>query len=113
MKTNEIREVIKERERISVETQDNWGDGIEQCWNKLITIISENINDSIEFILNECAEEEFSWLSEVIDDVIEVTKNKDLLEAYKSLVKKYPEECKKYNILGVIQYAESWLEDDE
>lgn len=38
-----IAEVIKERIRICEETQDNWGDGIEQCWKNYVEIITSGL----------------------------------------------------------------------
>ena len=34
-------------------------------------ILSEDIPSTIEFLKTECAADEFSWISEVIDDVVD------------------------------------------
>ena len=60
-----LTEVLKERIRISEETQDNWDYGIEQCQKKEIELLSKDINDTIEYFENNCTATEFSWLSEV------------------------------------------------
>jgi len=111
MDINSFRKVIKQRE----ETDDEWDYGIEQCWKKEIEILSEDIPSTIEFLINECTAEEYSWISEVIDDIVDETLSKELVDAYKSLTTKYPEECEKYNIEGVIEICENilkWEEDD-
>lgn len=113
MNISRFKEIIKEREKISKETQDNWDYGIEKCWTELIKLVSDNVDESINFILNDCTKEEFSWLSEVIEDIIENTKSKNLLEAYKSVANKYADESKKYHVFEKIQDAESLLEEDK
>ena len=68
-----LAEVLKERIRISVETQDNWDYGIERCWKEEIELLSHNINDTIAFFGNDCTAKEFSWLSEVFEQVAKKT----------------------------------------
>jgi len=106
MDINKFREVINERIRISIETQDEWDFGIENCWKKEIEILSEDVSGTIFFLENECSPDEYSWISEVLEEVVECTHSKEILDCYKSLMNKFPEECKKYNIDGVIKNAE-------
>jgi len=106
MNVEKFREIIKERIRISIETQDEWDYGIEQCWEQEIETLSDDIPGTIEFLKNECAADEYSWISEILEELAERTQSKELVECYKSLTKKFPEECKKYYIEGVIENAE-------
>lgn len=105
MRIDEFRNTIQEREQC----HDEWTYGIEQCWKKEIEILSEDIPSTIEFLNTECTAEEYSWISEVIDDVVEKVPNKELVNCYKNLMSKFPEECKKYNIAGVIEICEGML----
>lgn len=107
MKIEELRKIIKKRE----ECHSEWTYGIEKCWNEEIEILLEDVDSTIEFLLNECTAEEFSWISEIIDDLAEKSQSRKLIDAYKSLIKKYPEECEKYNILGSLEFAEAALEE--
>ena len=50
MNISRFKEIIKEREKISKETQDNWDYGIEKCWTELIQLVSDNVDESINFI---------------------------------------------------------------
>lgn len=109
MNIEKFREIIKERIRISIECNDEWDYGIEECWNQEIKILTEDIPSSILFLQNECSADEYSWISEVIEDIAEITQNRDFILSYKSLMAKYPEECSKYNIAGSIEYAEAAL----
>ncbi len=111
MDIDKFKEVIQERDKISIEIQDEWDCGIEQCWKKEIEILSENVESTIAFLKDNCTEVEYSWISEVIDDIAEKTQSKELVECYKSLKKKFPEEYKKYNIAGSIEFAEAALEE--
>lgn len=109
MNTEKFREVIQERNRIAVECNDEWSTGIEKCWMQEIEMLGEDVAATISFLLEECTAEEFSWISEIIDDLVEKTQSREIVQAYKSLMSKYPEECKKYNITGSIKLAENTL----
>lgn len=105
-----FKEIIKQRE----ETHSEWAYGIDQCWKKEIEILTEDIPSTIDYLKNECTADEYSWISEVIDDVIEQVPSKELLQCYKELMAKFPEECLKYNIVGSIECAENilkWVEE--
>lgn len=105
-----IKPIIDERIRLWDETQDSWNYGIEQCHQKLIALITEDIDKSIEFLDNDCTADQFSWLSEVFDEIAEITKSQAFIEALKRLAIKYPEETKEYNIESFIESAECIVE---
>ena len=81
---DKIAEVIKERIRICEETQDNWGDGIEQCWKNYVEIITADIEKGIAYFLHECTDEEFYWLAEAFEEISEKAQSKDLIDAWHS-----------------------------
>lgn len=108
MRKEEFRKVIQER----IECHDEWADGIEHCWKKEIEILSEDISSTIEFLQTDCTADEYSWISEIIDDLAAKTQSRELIACYKSLMAKFPEECKTYNIAGSIEYAEAELIGD-
>ena len=101
-----FREVIRERSEMS----DEWSFGVEQCWKKEIEILSQDILSTIEYLKKECTADEYTWISEIIDDLAESTQSKELIEVYKSLMIKYPDEYKKYSISSSIKFAESTLD---
>ena len=111
MNIEKFREVLKERIRISKETQDNWDYGIEQCWLKLVEILSEDIDGTIEYLRSDCTADEFIWISEIFEEIAEKTKSREFISTLYHLAEKYSEEIKKYNVLNVIQYAEGVLDD--
>lgn len=70
-----------------------------------VKLFADNIQDAISFLKNDCTEDEYSWISEIIDDIAEKSKSIELIEAYKNLAEKYPEETQRYNIKSFIDSA--------
>ena len=105
MVVEDIRNAIKKR----AETDDEWDFGVEKCWEEEIAILSENIDDTIFFFENECTADEFSWLSEIFEELIENQPDDRIIKILKKTAEKYPEECKKYNIMDFIDSAEARL----
>lgn len=112
MNVIKFREVISERERILRECCDEWTFGIEQCWKQEIEILSENVSNTVAFLQNECTADEYSWISEIIDELVEKTQSHEIIHVYKSLMIKFPEECEKYNISDCIKFAENTLKNE-
>lgn len=125
-----MSEIIKERIRICNELQDNWGDGIERCWKKALEILSVDIEKSKEYFMNECTDEEFYWLSEIFEEIIDKTQSIELLETFRErLAKVNPENyhqesfnaafMREYvnydeyvqDVNQEITYAENWLKE--
>lgn len=94
--------------RVSLDNNDDFG--IEECWKAEAEILSSDIPGAIEF-LNTCTEAEFSWMAEVFDDVISITKSRELYQAmwnrYESLENS---EYKEVNLVD-LQYAKDALPD--
>ena len=90
MITDEIRTSITKR----ATTDDEWDYGVKQCWEEEIEILSRNIDDTIAFLENDCTADEFSWLSEVFDDVAEKTQSRAFVDCLYKVAKKFPDECK-------------------
>ena len=108
MITEEIRAAIQKR----TVTDDEWAYGVDLCCKEEIEILSCNIDDTIAFLENDCTADEFSWLSEVFDDVAERTQSRAFVDCLYRVAKKYPEECKKYYIDRVLRYAEGALNEE-
>lgn len=101
--------IIEERKLIN----DEWDYGVDQCNKKLIVLLTEDINKTIQFLDNDCTAEQFIWISEVFYEINEILRSKKFIEALKNLVVKYPDESKKYNILSFIESAECLLFDND
>lgn len=74
-----------------------------------MSIISENFDGIIDFIENECTTDEFSWLSEIYNEIIDIFPSKKIVEALRKTADKYPEEVEKYNLVYCIDEAEEHL----
>lgn len=107
-----IAEAIKERIRICEETQDNWGDGIEQCWKIYIEIVTSDIEKAIAYFLRECTDEEFYWLSEAFEEISEKAQSKDLITAWHSrLAKVTPENYDQQGFKS--EHMRKWVDYNE
>lgn len=109
MDVQKFREVIRRRN----ETHDEYDYGVEMCTKEEIQILSEDIPSTIEYLKNECTADEFVWISEIIDDLAEKTRSRELIECYKNLMNKYLEETKEYYIDFCVECAEDFLEDTD
>ncbi len=102
MIADELRAVLKRRSSISNE----WYDGIKQCCEKEVEILTRKLDDTIGFLDNECTASEFIWISEVFDELVAETQSRDLIACFYRVAAKYPEESDKYYIVRHIQLAE-------
>ena len=81
-----------------------------KCWRDEVAVLTEDVNGTIDYLKNECTEDEYSWISEIIEDLIAITKSRELLESYKGLMQKYPEASREYNIASFVESAEAILQ---
>ena len=109
MDVQRFKEVIKKRN----ETHDEYDYGVEMCDKEEVQILAEDIPSTIEYLQNQCTADEFVWISEIIDDLAEKTRSRELVECYKNLMNKYPEETKEYHIGFCVECAEDFLEDTD
>ena len=105
MDVKKLRSIIKEREN----TNDEYDYGIKQCHKRMLDIIIQDTEGTVNFLRNECTANEFSWLSEIFDEIAIATNSREIIDALYFLYKKYPEESKIYNILPFIESAETYL----
>ncbi len=105
MDIQKLKDVILEREN----TNDEYDYGIEQCHKKMLDIISQDPEGTIAYLRNECTASEFSWLSEIFDEIAETTNSREIIDAFYFLLEKYPEESETYNIRAFVESAEQCL----
>lgn len=102
MIVEEIRDAIQKRSS----TDDEWEYGVNQCWNEEIEVLSRNIDDTIAFLEMNCTANEFSWLSEVFEQVAKKTQSRAFVDCLHRVAKKYPDECERYHIDLAIECAD-------
>lgn len=95
-----MRKVVQERKEKDI--QDDYG--IQKCWNKMIEILSRNVQDTIEYLEN-CSEEDLFYISEIFEDVSERLKSKEYIICLRKLDKKFPQ----LNMSSDIDLAEKYL----
>ena len=106
MDIQRFKEVIQKR----INTVDEYYVGVEECWKEEIEILSEDVPSTVAYLKNECTEEEFAHISDIIDDLAVKTRSREIVEAYKNLGKKYPDMAKTFNFEFCASYAEEALE---
>ena len=89
-------------ERISNPNAENYPD---PWWDAEIRQFTENIQDSMEFIRSECSDEEFLWLSEVFDDIIEQTRSSVFFDCLRERAQQITNPEWKKEILEVLHAA--------
>lgn len=78
---------------------------------EMVKLFSENINDTIKFLKTECSAEQFVWLSEIFDEIVEATHSKEFIDTLYEVAKKYPKETEEYNIQYFIDTLKEFLEE--
>lgn len=73
----ELEKVIEKRR--SLEINDDFS--LLELWQDEIRIITENMEKSINYILEDCSDEYLYWMSEVFEEVVQITQNRDFIEA--------------------------------
>lgn len=81
----------------------------DQVIKDMINLMTNNIEDTINYLKTDCSAEEFSWLSEIFREIVEICPSREFIDELYNLAKKYPEETKKYNVMSFIKEAEQFL----
>ena len=97
----ELREVIKKRAGLSEEQEEE----IRECQAQEVSLLTQDTTRTIHFLLQECTQEEYSWIFEVFEEVAGRTSSKAFVECLPKLAKKYPQTTEEYGIDEVIEYA--------
>jgi len=105
---DEIKDVVSRRIKLHIE--DDFG--IQKCWDDEIEILSRDISETIAFIENECDDEIFYWISEVFDDVAEITQSKEFVTTIKNRAEKIIDDETRHSVETDIQYSEYKIDSD-
>ena len=80
--------------------------------NAEIELLAKNLQETIDFLDNDCTADQLSWMSEVFEEISAKLQSWDFIDALNRCADKYPEECKVYSIKECIEYAIGQLDDD-
>ncbi len=83
---DEITKVIECRKNLNI----NDSMGIQKCWDEIVDILSENEEDSIQYLDN-CEKDELYWISEVFEDISENLQSQLFIKCLRRLDEKFPE----------------------
>ncbi len=89
-----IRDVLSRR--MAIEPED--ASSAEECIQEEISILCEDIDQTIDYFEKRCSAEEFVWLSEVFEEVQSTLKSEKLRQCLLSTADRFPDETKEYNI---------------
>ena len=77
---------------------------------EMVSLMTADINSTIAFLKDDCSEEQFVWLSEIVDEITARTKSSEFIEELRKLCAKYPEAAEKYNIRYFVESAAEYLD---
>lgn len=89
---DKVRHIIAERD----DTDDEWNDRLEQCWEKLTNTLAEDIPGTIHFLLHDCTDNELTAISEVMEPLIAATQSAPLIKAYRTAIALHPQEADQF-----------------
>ncbi len=96
-----IREIIKRREA----TNDEWQAGVEKCWAELTEALTEDIEVTRKFLLEDCTADEASWVSEVYDDIVYKTQSQEYIDLLRKSIDRFPEEAERHHMAENLDIA--------
>ncbi len=79
-------------------------------WKKEVDAIVDDLETAIEFIMNECSDEELCWLAEVFDDVMDKTRSVTFLDCLQQRVQSVANPEWKQSILEDICTAAEYID---
>ena len=77
-----------------------------------IELFTRNLQETIQFLDNECTAEQLAWLSEVFDPISAKLQSWEFIDALKRAADRFPKACEEYSIRDFILSAEGQLDDD-
>lgn len=82
-------------------------------WDAEVKQFAANIQESIEFIQNECTDEEFYWMSEVFEDIADCTRSVEFVKCIQKRVQRVKNPEWKQSILGEIRWTLDYVDKVE
>lgn len=101
-----IKDIIDKRLALHI----NDGFALHECWETEAGILSEDVEATVDYILNDCDDDTLYWISEVFEEVIEKTKSQPLISALVQRCEKVSDAEKKKSIKAEIESAKETLQ---
>ena len=110
----EYAEIIKllaeEEKKCLPELPDYWETS--PAINAEIALFTRNLQETVQFLDNDCTADQLSWMSEVYEEISAKLQSWEFIDALNRAADRFPEECKKHCIRDFIQFAEGQLNDE-
>jgi len=110
----EYAEIIKllaeEEKKCLPELPDYWETS--PAINAEIALFARNLQETVQFLDNDCTAEQLVWISEVFEEISAKLQSWEFIDALKRAADRFPEECNKYRIRDFITFAEGQLSDE-
>ena len=105
MINDELQKLLQKRDQIHPEDYYH----IEKCCNEEIELLSKDITATIDFLDHECTGDQFVWISEIFDELVEKSQSRALIECFYRNAKRFPKETSEYYLMRAIKIAEEFL----
>ena len=111
---DEYAEIVKllaeEEKKCLPELPDYWETS--PAINAEIALFARNLQETVQFLDNDCTAEQLVWISEVFEEISARLQSWEFIDALKRAADRFPEECNKYRIRDFITFAEGQLSDE-
>lgn len=104
----EYRTLVEKRKKIEYIVE--WE--TEPTIQMMIRVLIRDIDETIKFLDTECTADEISWISEIFDELVEITQSRKLFNALQRTINKYPEEDKKHFLTRHLKMAEEFFDEN-
>lgn len=75
----------------------------------MVTLLSKNIDATIKFLDEQCNGEQLVWMSEIFDEIAEITKSKEFINALYRVADRFSDVSQQYNIKFFIDSASEYI----
>ena len=106
-KFERYRKLLKKRKSYDPSVDVDWD--TDPVIAEMVDIMADDVDDTVKF-LGGCTGDEFSWLSEIFDEIVARTQSQKLVDALYEAARRFPEECEADGIMSFIDEARDRLQ---
>ena len=106
-KFERYRKLLKKRKSYDPSIDVDWD--ADPVIAEMVDIMADDVDDTVEFLAS-CTGDEFSWLSEIFDEIVIRTQSRKLVDALYETARRFPDECEADGIMSFIDEARDRLQ---
>ena len=95
-------------ERRGIDDYADWL--VDEVWERGVALLASDVDEAVAMIDHEFSGDDLAWLSEAMEEVIEATRSRALLDAMYRAVERFPAESETYSIRSYVEDAERLLD---